>query len=104
MSQKIAGYENYRVVIEPRRLGDFGFFSTSDSMFCKDEADRQRQYKDRCDEIVSQVKRHVDGVSSVYVECDEVMVCEHCGADWTEDSPDYNGGCCEADEATKAQP
>lgn len=24
--------------------------------------------------------------------------CGHCGAGWTEDGPDYNGGCCAEDE------
>lgn len=24
--------------------------------------------------------------------------CEHCNNTWTEDGPDYNGGCCDKDE------
>lgn len=91
----------YRVVIEPRRLGDFGFASVSDSMMSSGEEDRQRQYRERCEDIVTQVKRHVDDIGHAYVECDTDDVCEHCGARWTEKSPHYNGGCCEADESAQ---
>lgn len=95
---KITRRENFRVVIEPRGLGNFGYVSCSDRMFCKDEADRQRQYRDRCEEIAADVRRHCDNVGHVSVESDEVGECEHCGSRWTEDSPDYNGGCCSVDE------
>jgi hypothetical protein len=30
-------------------------------------------------------------------------ICEHCGSHWTESSPEYNGGCCDADEANNAE-
>jgi len=98
MSKKIVGYENYRVVIEPRRLGDFGIASVSDRMICPDEERRQREYKERCQEIVSDIKRHIDNVGSVDIECDAIEECEHCGARWTESSKEYNGGCCDADQ------
>ena len=26
------------------------------------------------------------------------FVCSHCKAEWTEDGPHYNGGCCDEDE------
>lgn len=38
---KAVWYENYRVVIEPRRLGDFGFVSMGDRMLCLSEAELQ---------------------------------------------------------------
>lgn len=98
MSKKIAGYENYRVIIEPRRLGDFVYYSVSDYLVCPDLQRRQQQYKERCDEIASEVRRHVDNVGSVEVVCDSIEVCEHCGAEWTEQSKNYNGGCCDADQ------
>lgn len=98
MSKKISGHENYRVVIEPRRLGDFGGVRVSDRMVCPDEEHRQREYKQRCEEIMEEVKRHVDNVGSVDIECDVIEECSHCGAKWTEDSNEYNGGCCEADQ------
>jgi len=54
-----------------------------------------------CETIASEIRRHVDDVASVVVNYDRVPVCEHCGADWTEDSPDYNGGCCRKDQDPK---
>lgn len=90
--------ENYHVVIEPRRLGDLGSVSLSDRYMCKDEADRQRQYRERCEQIANEVRRHVAEVGSVSVACDTVAVCEHCGSQWTEDDDQYNGGCCAKDQ------
>lgn len=94
--------ENYRVTIEPRRLGDFGSVSVGDWLVAQNEADRQRLYRERCEEIAADVRRHVDNVGHVSVEFDTVATCSHCGAAWTEGSEAYNGGCCEADEESKA--
>jgi hypothetical protein len=94
--------ENFRVVVEPRAMTDFGFLRTGRSFLYGDGAEAQRRWErdmqDRCDEIVSDIKRHADNVSSVYVEFDQEHVCEHCGGAWTESNPNYNGGCCEKDE------
>lgn len=95
----ITSLENFRVRVEPRGLGDFGWASVGDLTVSKDEADRQRQYKQRCEEIAADIKRHVDNVGCVLVECDVNRICEHCGSIWTEDDADYNGGCCAKDEA-----
>lgn len=98
---KTVKHDNYRVVIEPRRLGDFGCISMSDRMVCRDEADRLRQYKERCLDIAADVKRHVNNVGRVDIEFDSMPVCEHCGSEWTEEGYEYNGGCCEKDQATQ---
>lgn len=90
---------NFRVVIEPKRLGDFGIVSVSDSMVSRGEKDRQKQYRERCDEIINDVKRHVDAVGDVYIESDVEYFCEHCGSVWTECGAQYNGGCCDKDQA-----
>lgn len=92
---------NYRVVIEPRRLGNFGSVSCSDSLIERDEEKRQKLYLERCEEIAADVKRHVDNVGSVYIDSDDASVCEHCGWAWTEDGNTYNGGCCDEDEKNK---
>ncbi len=94
-------HENFRVVVEPRSLGDWGWVRTSDSLFTKNEEDRQRQYRERCEEIVADIKRHVDSVGSVYVDHDTVHKCEHCGWAWTEESATYNGGCCDKDQVAE---
>lgn len=53
-----------------------------------------------CEEIATQIKRHVDGVSrdGVSVISDTEKTCEFCGNQWTEDSQIYNGGCCDKDQ------
>lgn len=94
--------ENYRVVIEPRRLGDFGGASMSLGLLYGRGPDAQKRIeKDmeaRCSEMISDIKRHIDNVGSVHIDFDQEYVCEHCGAGWTEKSSTYNGGCCDKDE------
>lgn len=102
MSKKLAYKENFRVVIDPRGLGDFGSVSCSPSLIYGQgkvaEKLMQRDMEIRCEEIEAEVKRHVDNVSSVWTEWDEVNVCSHCGSIWTEKNNVYNGGCCDEDE------
>lgn len=90
--------ENFRVEVEPRSVGDFGYFSVSGLTPRKEE-----EAISACEEIAEQIRRHVDGLPSrrdrgVSVEWDSQTVCEHCGAKWTEESATYNGGCCSKDE------
>lgn len=51
----------------------------------------------RCEEIARQIKRHCDGFDRVEVNHEYEHVCSYCGAAWTEDSADFNGGCCDKD-------
>ena len=99
--------ENFRVVITPRGIGDFGSIRVSDSFFYGDgEKERQRFERDmqeRCDDIADAVRRHVDNARYVEVKFVQEDVCEHCGAPWTEDSATYNGGCCDKDEENATQ-
>jgi hypothetical protein len=94
----------YYVRIDPRNLGDFGSVRMSDSSIESDNDKRIRMYKDICEEILSDVKRHVDQVGRVYVEAESEPVCEHCGYAWTEKSSTYNGGCCDKDEQANPSP
>jgi len=100
--KKLGMKDNFRVVIIPRRLGDFGGISMSDSFFYKQTPEDQKRYErdqeDRANEIAAQAKRHCDEVSRVDVEYDQAEVCEHCGYRWGEERSDYNGGCCEKDQ------
>ena len=50
-----------------------------------------------CNEIIDQIKRHVDDVKSVEMSSKTNAVCEFCGSLWTEVSCTYNGGCCNDD-------
>jgi hypothetical protein len=92
---------NIHVEVYPRRLGNFGFMRVTDSMV---SANIEKDYIDRCEEMIEQIKRHVDDVDSAYVEFDQEFVCEFCGRDWTEDSDTYNGGCCDKDEENNPNP
>ena len=107
MSNTLSPKCNFRVVIEPRSLGDFGFVRTSaDFLYGRDavgQARMRREQEDRANEIAADVRRHVGNVGDVSVEYDQPPVCEHCGADWTETTADYNGGCCGKDEDAEMQ-
>jgi hypothetical protein len=95
---KVTYQENYRVVVEPRGLGNFGCVHMSDGLIERDPQKRAARYKDLCESIKDDIKRHVDDVGSVYIESDTVKECSHCGSTWSEKSDQYNGGCCDADQ------
>jgi len=54
--------------------------------------------EDVCNEMVADIKRHVDNVQCANVVNDNDPVCASCGSRWTEDGDSYNGGCCKADQ------
>ncbi len=58
----------------------------------------ERDMEARLEEIMADIKRHVDNVGSAHIEFDQEHVCEHCGSVWTEKDSNYNGGCCDKDE------
>lgn len=91
---KVIKYSDPRVVVRPTRAGDYGFCSIGGIEHSFDYA------MELCKEIEQQIARHVDNTGSRYIEIeyDENPVCEHCGADWSEESNEYNGGCCAKDE------
>jgi hypothetical protein len=93
--------ENFRVVVEPRGLGHFGSVSMGDGFISRDPKVIAKLYRERCEEIAAEIKRHVDNVGYVSVESDAGYQCEHCGGVWTEVSADYNGGCCSKDEGAE---
>lgn len=105
MSKKLGAKDNFRVVVEPRSMTDFGGFRCGRGFIYGDGAEAQarweRDMQDRCSEIAADIKRHVDNVGSVSIEFDRSHVCEHCGWVWTEEGSDYNGGCCEKDQAAE---
>lgn len=88
---------NFRVVVWPRDPGDFGWARIGGQRWSENE---QRQI---CEKIAGLIKRHVsfgeDDRGDIRVVCDTEHSCEHCGSQWTEDDPTYNGGCCDKDEA-----
>ena len=98
---KITRKINFKVVIEPRRLGDYGFVSVSDSFTGREPQRISKDYEERCEEIVEQVKRHVNNVGWIGIESDTEEVCSHCGNTWDvspdDSDPNYPKGtplCC----------
>ena len=79
---KITRRENYRVVIYPDVKGYFN---------------PDRYEPEICDNILKQVKRHIDAVATAYIVYDTNAYCSYCGKKWTEDDTNYNGGCCGKD-------
>ncbi len=50
------------------------------------------------EQLAKQIKRHCDDIESVEIKTIEENICEFCGYGWTEDSAEYNGGCCDKDQ------
>jgi hypothetical protein len=83
---------NFRVVVWPKPPGDFGV------CFIGGQTRDEKESMDLCEEIVTQIRRHVDGVQQPIASWDVIKVCEHCGSKWTEgESSPHNGGCCKQD-------
>ena len=93
-------HSNFRVVIEPRGLGNYGFASFSPRLIYGDgpEAEKrmEEELRDECQGIVDDVKRHVDNVGYVSMEYDTEEMCPFCGWNW-ESACDENGApeCCQ---------
>lgn len=85
---------NFRVVVEPKRPRYFVSMTTERL---------EKELEDRCNEIIAEIKRHVDNVDGACVEFDETYVCSHCGSPWTEKSSTFNGGCCDEDIKNEPQ-
>lgn len=68
------------MVIEPRRLGDFGFGIVSDSLVSRDPA---KAYERRANELAQDLRR-LSQVVSATVEFSENTTCSHCGYPWEE--------------------
>lgn len=103
MARTLSGKTNFRVRVEPRRLGDMSGLSVSDDFLysgtpAEKEKRIQEDYEDRCNSIITEIKCHVNEVGGAYIEFDRNEVCEHCGSLWTENSATYNGGCCSRDQ------
>ncbi len=82
MAKKI-GFNNYRVEADvPKPWGGY----KDDHKYMMREAEELRE----------QIKRHCDQEGATIV-FDDAHECEYCGAHWSEDSDEFNGGCCDKD-------
>ncbi|WP_432159471.1 hypothetical protein [Streptomyces sp. NRRL F-5630] len=68
------------VAVLPRRLGNLGFASTSDSLASRDV---EGDYRRRCDELADELRQRPQ-VDEVTVTCTETHTCSHCGLRWEE--------------------
>jgi hypothetical protein len=87
---KLIKKSNYRIVVEPK-THIFGI-----------ELSEETQKRDLRD-MEEQIKRHVDNIGYISVQCDTDEVCSHCNLTWevsADDSdPDFPKGtpvCCQA--------
>ena len=85
---KITNIVDYTVIVE---VENFGKSWKSNERYLAEK----RSY---AEEMINEIKRHVDNVDHVYIETEYEAVCEHCGSGWTEEDSNYNGGCCDKDE------
>lgn len=92
---KIIEKSNFRVVVEPKGLGDYGSIRVSDSMFYKTQQDREKEYSRRCNDIADEIKRHIDNVGYVNVEFDKEEKCSFCGYGWEVDEETKEPLCCQ---------
>lgn len=86
---KIIEKSNYRVVVEPK-TGPHYFSRTQESILAEE--------KSACEEMVEQIKRHVDMVGRIDVEYDTEEICSYCKLQWEVDEQTGEPQCC-----TKAQ-
>lgn len=69
--------------------------------YIEPNSDEAKRIIRRADDVAHQIKRHVDGWQYVNVDSKIVSMCQFCGAPWSEDDNDYNGGCCVDDEESR---
>lgn len=87
MPQKFTNFEMYvRVDLQPSWI-----FRE------KDVEERLKDATRQCQEISAGIRRHIDDVEGAYIQIDREYECSYCGCEWTEDSSEFNGGCCDED-------
>lgn len=80
-------HENFRVVVTP----------DIPKRYYRDDA--IADIREVCKDVARSIRRHVDNIEDVNVECDTVEVCSYCGYKWSGETDSYNGGCCNEDLA-----
>src|SRR6266576_52695 len=68
----------FEIEIAPRRLGDLGFVSMSDSLVSNDI---DGDYRRNCEEMLAEILRNRH-IKSGRVTCTETHVCSHCDSVW----------------------
>lgn len=89
---------DFRVVVYPRRPGNYGWVHIGGVTRSEKESENL------CESIKQDIRRHVDDIQNIEINWDSEKVCEFCGSTWSEDSAAYNGGCCGKDEENNPVP
>ena len=76
---KIVQQLNHRVCVEPWVIGKY------DANYAQRKAD----------EMMAEIKRHVDNIGNIWVEVDTVISCSHCGYNWEVDEETKEPLCCQ---------
>lgn len=72
--------EDFKLTVLPKRLGDLGYVSMSDSLISNDI---DGDYAKRCDELRRGMLQHPNVVEA-HVKHDEWHYCSHCSRQWEE--------------------
>jgi hypothetical protein len=78
LAEFVAASGPITVAVLPRRLGNFGFLSVSDSLASRDV---EGDYRRRCDEIAAELRQRPQ-VDEVTVTCTETHTCSYCRLRW----------------------
>lgn len=92
---KVERKTNFRVVITPRSLGDYGYVRVSDSFLNDTPEEIEQKYRKRCEQIVEDIRKHVDCVGFVEIQHDTDAVCSFCNTDWNQACCDGVPNCCQ---------
>jgi hypothetical protein len=95
MSKKSKIIDGY-LRVELRNPGDFGMVVMSGEYRTADQIKSHLQHIKDC--ITKHVGKYDDERGDIYTIYEYDHICEHCGQEWTEDDPEYNGGCCGRDQ------
>ena len=82
---KIVKKENYRVVVYP-------------ATGWSNRPLNEKEAESSCRSIMADIKRHVDDIGEISVDCDVSIVCSFCGYNWEIEPETGEPQCC-----TKAQ-
>ena len=93
---KKATIADYTIEIDPDLcMGSFGSRAwLGDDNYLKEK-------KQRAEDMIEQIRRHVDGAKYATIIEHKEFSCSYCGSTWTEDNKTYNNGCCEEDEKNR---
>lgn len=102
---KVTRYNSAQVIIELEtrdgRAVSYSGAGRRERTWKKGDADSGNNALDRAEDIrkaiIKALGDYVDSVNAAYTKLETEPVCEFCGAKWTEDDDEYNGGCCKAE-------